>query len=48
VLYLHGNSSSRVEALTLLPGLPSTFGLASFDFEGCGLNKEPFISLGVK
>ena len=47
ILYLHGNSASRLECLTLQQGLPSTFALASFDFMGCGLSTEEFISLGV-
>lgn len=33
--------------MTLQPGLPSIFALASFDFMGCGLSSEDFISLGV-
>ena len=44
---MHGNSASRLEGLTLQPGLPSTYALASFDFMGCGLSTEEFISLGV-
>ena len=45
---MHGNSSSRLEALTLLPGLPSTYALAAFDFLGCGLDPEKYITLGVR
>lgn len=36
LLYLHGNSSSRLEGSALLRLLPSNAGLACFDFEGCG------------
>ena len=49
ILYLHGNSSCRVESLTLFPFLPSGFSLAAFDFIGCGNNEEAeIISLGVR
>lgn len=48
ILYLHGNSSSRMESLHLLEYLPGGFALASFDFLGCGLTSEQYISLGVR
>ncbi len=49
ILYLHGNSSSRLEAAALLKHLPLKFSLASFDFIGCGLNEEAdTISLGYR
>lgn len=48
VLYLHGNSSSRLEALGLLEFLPEEFALGSFDFLGCGITDEQYISLGVR
>lgn len=48
VLYLHGNSSSRLEALGLLEYLPAEFALGSFDFLGCGITEEQYISLGIR
>lgn len=37
VIYLHGNSSSRLEALDAVPYLlPSNMTLFCFDFAGCG------------
>lgn len=49
ILYLHGNSSSRLEALHLLLYLPKGYTLACFDFFGCGNNPEgDTISLGVR
>ena len=47
VLYLHGNSSSRMEGLlnlTLLLNLG--INLFVFDFPGCGLSEGEYISLG--
>jgi len=47
ILYLHGNSSSKLESKNLLEYLPTGFSLASFDFIGCGLNKsKDIITLG--
>ncbi len=40
ILYMHGNSSCRVEALGLLKNMPNGISLASFDFMGCGKNEE--------
>jgi hypothetical protein len=49
ILYLHGNSSSRLEATGILKYLPYKFSLACFDFIGCGQNKEAdTISLGYR
>jgi hypothetical protein len=39
-LYLHGNSSSKLEAISLLKYLPRGFSLGCFDFIGCGKNEE--------
>jgi hypothetical protein len=37
VIYLHGNSSSRIEALGILEYLiPYDISVCSFDFSGCG------------
>lgn len=38
ILYMHGNSSCRVEALSLIRSIPAGISLASFDFMGCGKN----------
>lgn len=49
VLYLHGNSSSKIQATSILKFLPFRFSLASFDFIGCGHNSEgETVSLGVR
>lgn len=49
ILYLHGNSSSKLEANTLLNYLPYGFSLAAFDFMGCGMNmEEDTVSLGCR
>jgi hypothetical protein len=49
LLYLHGNSSSRIEGKIHLAELPQRVGLACFDFDGCGLrNEAQFITLGKK
>lgn len=49
ILYMHGNSSCRVEALGLIRNLPEGISLASFDFMGCGKNEEAkTISLGYR
>eukprot|EP00924_Labyrinthula_sp_SR-Ha-C_P014418 snap_masked-scaffold_20-processed-gene-5.78-mRNA-1 protein AED:0.22 eAED:0.22 QI:0/-1/0/1/-1/1/1/0/400 len=47
IIYLHGNSSCRLEALEVLPtvlGLGMT--LFCFDFSGCGSSEGEYISLG--
>jgi pimeloyl-ACP methyl ester carboxylesterase len=47
VIYMHGNSSSRLEALESVPYLlPSNITLMCFDFAGCGLSEGEYISLG--
>ena len=47
VIYLHGNSSSRLEALEAVPLLlPSHITVFCFDFAGCGLSEGEYISLG--
>ena len=49
ILYLHSNTGSRVEALSLLqPVISYRFGLFTFDFTGSGLSKGKYISLGFK
>ena len=48
VIYLHGNSSSRVEALGQLKHLlPLNITVFSFDFSGCGKSEGEYISLGI-
>ena len=47
VIYLHGNSSSRVEGLVLVPLiLPVKATVVSFDWAGCGKSEGEFITLG--
>ena len=47
VLYLHGNSSSRIEALnTAEVLLKQNINLFCIDFPGCGLSEGKYISLG--
>jgi hypothetical protein len=47
VIYLHGNSSSRVEAVAEIKILlPMNITLFAFDFSGCGLSEGEYISLG--
>ena len=47
VLYLHGNSSSRVEGISLVEYLiPFDISLVLMDFAGCGLSSGEYISLG--
>ena len=47
VIYLHGNSSSRLEALSCIEVLlPLNITLFCFDFSGCGLSEGEYISLG--
>ena len=47
VLYLHGNSSSRLEGLANLKILLNhNINLFVFDFPGCGLSEGEYISLG--
>ena len=47
VIYLHGNSSSRLEALGQIKHLlPLNITVFSFDFSGCGKSEGQYISLG--
>ena len=47
VLYLHGNSSSRIEGLNNLDVLlKNNINLFVIDFPGCGLSEGEYISLG--
>lgn len=47
VIYLHGNSSSRLEGLKVAPELlKRDINLFVFDFAGCGLSEGDYISLG--
>ena len=49
LLYLHGNSSSKLESTSILKFIPQNFSLAAFDFLGCGQNQEcDTISLGYR
>jgi pimeloyl-ACP methyl ester carboxylesterase len=47
VVYLHGNSSSRLEAITVLPTLlPRGITVFAFDFAGSGISEGDHVSLG--
>ena len=47
VIYLHGNSSSRLEALEIASYiLPTNITLFCLDFAGCGKSEGEYISLG--
>ena len=47
VIYLHGNSSSRTEALPILPSiLPQNITVFALDFAGSGKSEGEYISLG--
>ena len=47
VVYLHGNSSSRCEALAEIKHLlPLNITVFAFDFSGCGQSQGDYISLG--
>ena len=47
VIYLHGNCSSRLEALQCVPTLlPSQISLFALDFSGSGLSDGEYVSLG--
>ena len=47
VIYLHGNSSSRLEALGQIKHLlPLNITVFAFDFSGCGKSEGQYISLG--
>lgn len=47
VIYLHGNCSTRAEALAVLPLLlPMGINVFCFDFSGSGMSEGDFVSLG--
>ena len=47
VIYLHGNSSSRIEGFRNAPDLlKNGINVVIFDFAGCGLSEGEYISLG--
>lgn len=47
VIYLHGNSSSRLEALEVLrPLLAKRIALFCYDSAGCGMSQGEYVSLG--
>jgi pimeloyl-ACP methyl ester carboxylesterase len=47
IIYLHGNCSSRMEALSILQIiLPLNITCFAFDFSGCGKSEGEYISLG--
>ena len=47
VIYLHGNSSSRLEGLKIAKELfKKKINLFVFDFAGCGQSEGEYISLG--
>lgn len=47
VVYLHGNCSSRIEAISAVQYLlPAKMCVFCFDFAGCGLSEGEYISLG--
>ena len=47
LIYLHGNSSSRLEGLKIATELfRRGINLFVFDFAGCGLSEGDYISLG--
>ena len=47
VIYLHGNSSSRIEGFRNAPDLlKNGINIVIFDFAGCGLSEGEYISLG--
>ena len=47
VIWLHGNSSSREEALTIMDSvIPLRISLVALDFSGCGHSEGDFVTLG--
>ena len=48
ILYLHGNSSSRMEGMNMVREIPKDVALACFDFRGCGNGTDDWITLGIK
>ena len=46
VIYLHGNSSSRIEGFRNAPDLlKNNINIVMFDFAGCGLSEGEYITL---
>jgi len=44
---MHGNCSSRLEALANVPSLlPQNIQLIAFDFSGCGMSEGEWVTLG--
>ena len=49
VIYLHGNCSSRLEALPVANILlPLNITVFTFDFSGCGHSEGEYVTLGYK
>lgn len=49
VVYMHGNCSSRIEALSPASVLlPYNITVFCFDFSGCGLSEGEYVTLGYK
>ena len=47
LIYLHGNSSGRPEALPIVDlMIPLGVSVFTFDFVGCGMSEGEYISLG--
>jgi pimeloyl-ACP methyl ester carboxylesterase len=47
IIYMHGNSSCRLEALSIMPYvMQANMTLFCFDFAGCGKSEGEYISLG--
>ena len=47
VVYCHGNSGSRLDALECVEKLlPIGLSVFSFDFAGCGMSEGEYVSLG--
>lgn len=47
VIYCHGNSGSRYDAMEAVFLLSMGFSLFTFDFCGCGMSEGKYVSLGV-
>ena len=49
VLYLHGNGGSKTEALDLVKCVTKFgFGVAAFDFVGCGNSGDGYLTYGIQ
>lgn len=47
IIYIHGNSSSRIEGISLIPFIAKLgYPFFVFDFPGCGLSEGKFVSMG--